>query len=77
MVCKNVPSRCKQPSLASWTVIIPTKKIDLQLQNVIPSEKEGCVLLEDSDCSPAVEFLIVGRDWDSPQCSSAKDGFYT
>jgi rubredoxin len=44
---------------------------------VFPLEKEGCVLLEDSDCSPAVEFLIVGRDWDSPQCSSAKDGFYT
>jgi hypothetical protein len=66
-----------QSSLASWTVIILIKKKDLQLQNVFPLKREGCVLLEDSDCSPAVEFLIVGRDWDSPQCSSAKDGFYT
>jgi hypothetical protein len=58
-------------------VIIPIKEIDLQSLNVFPLEREGCVLLEDSDCSPTVEFLIVGRDWDSPQCSSAKDGFYT
>ncbi len=58
-------------------MIIPIKKIDLQILNVFPLEREGCVLLEGSDCSPAVEFLIVGRDWDSPQCSSAKDGFYT
>jgi rubredoxin len=56
---------------------MPIKKLDLQLLNVCPLERDGYVLLEDSDCSPAVEFLIVGRDWDSPQCSSAKDGFYT
>ncbi len=58
-------------------MIIPIKEIDLQSLNVFPLEKKGRVSLRNSDCSPAVEFLIVGRDWDSPQCSSAKDGFYT